>query len=275
MRWMTGPLDRVTVAVTEHRFGNEFAKLFEKFGAQVRVCPLVEERPVENREEIRDFIRSVNSGALDMMIFLTGVGARFLISEGEEMGVKAEFLSSLSKLTTVVRGPKPLAALNRAGVRVDISAKTPTSEGLAETLQSHDLAGKRVGVQLYGTPNPFLCSALEARGASVKTVSIYTYGSPTNPGPIADLIDDIINRRIDVVTFTSAPQVRFLFEAAAGLGRASDLATSLNDSTIVASIGGVTNRALKEKGIAPEIVPSEPKMGAMANAVAEFFKQRA
>ena len=191
------------------------------------------------------------------------------------MGIKAEFLLNLSNLTTVVRGPKPLAALNRAGVRVDISAKTPTSEGLAETLESQDLAGKRVGLQLYGTPNPFLCSALEARGASVKTVSIYTYGSPTNLEPIASLIDDIINHRIDVVAFTSAPQVRFLFEAAANLGRAADLATSLNDKTVVASIGGVTNRALKENGITPKIVPSEPKMGAMANATAEFFKQRA
>ena len=271
---MTAPLENITVAITEHRYGSEFAKLFERFGAIVRVCPMVEEKPVENRDEIRSFIQSVNAGSLDIMIFLTGVGARFLISEAEEMGVKAEFLSKLSNLTTVVRGPKPLAALNRAGIRVAISAQTPTSEGLVETLQSHDLKDKRIGVQLYGTPNAYLCSALEARGASVRAISIYTYGAPANSEPAGRLIDDIINRRIDVVAFTSAPQIRFLFAAAADLGRASDLAASLNDATIVASIGGVTNRALEEKGITPEIVPTEPKMGAMANAVAEFFKQQ-
>src|SRR5688572_24410261 len=155
---MTRDLENVTVALTEHRFAAELAKLFEKLGAHVRSCPLVEEAPVQNREEIRNFIRKINSGSLDMMVFLTGVGARFLIAEAEEMGVRNEFLEALEKLTVVVRGPKPLAALRRAGVTVNISARAPTSEGVAETLSEQNLRGRQIGLQLYGTPNPVLCS---------------------------------------------------------------------------------------------------------------------
>jgi precorrin-2 dehydrogenase/sirohydrochlorin ferrochelatase len=209
-----------------------------------------------------------------MMIFLTGVGARFLMSEAEDMGVRDEFLSALKRLTVVARGPKPLAALTRAGIAVHVSPKTPTSEGIVETLRSHDLKGHKVGVQLYGTPNPFLCSALESGGAQVRTVSIYTYGAPSDSEAIASLIDDIIGRRIHVITFTSAPQVRFLFETAENIGRGGELTAALNDGTVVAAIGEVTSRALRNKGVRPGIVPVESKMAAMVSAVAGYFRER-
>src|SRR5271169_1883050 len=97
------PLDNVTVAILEHRFTKEFSTLFERFGAKVHACPMLEEKPVENREELQKFVRHVVSGNLDVMIFLTGVGARFLISEAESIGVKEEFLTALGKMTIVVR----------------------------------------------------------------------------------------------------------------------------------------------------------------------------
>src|SRR2546428_6727845 len=87
MHWMMQPLENITVAVLEHRFTKEFSTLFERLGAAVHPCPLLEEKPVENREELQDFVRRVVSGKLDVMIFLTGVGARFLVAEAESMGM--------------------------------------------------------------------------------------------------------------------------------------------------------------------------------------------
>ena len=75
---MRRPLENIEVAIVEHRFTKEFSALFERFGAKVHACPLLEERPVENRGELQEFVRNVVSGDLDVMIFLTGVGARFL-----------------------------------------------------------------------------------------------------------------------------------------------------------------------------------------------------
>src|SRR5205814_710589 len=117
---MAQPLDNVTVAILEHRFTKEFSSLFERLGATVHACPMLEEKPVENRGELQEFVRHVVSGSLDMMIFLTGVGARFLVSEAESMGVKEDFLSALGKMTIVVRGPKPVAALRQFGLRPDV-----------------------------------------------------------------------------------------------------------------------------------------------------------
>src|SRR5437762_3252031 len=104
MRWMALPLENITVAILEHRFTNEFATLFQRSGATVHACPLLEERPVDNPEELQKFVRHVVAGNLDAMVFLTGVGARFLVNEAESMGLKDNFLQALGKLTIVVRG---------------------------------------------------------------------------------------------------------------------------------------------------------------------------
>jgi uroporphyrinogen-III synthase len=268
------PLEHITVAITEHRYTNEFGKLFERIGAELYVCPLMEERPVANRDEVRAFIGLITSNSLDVMIFLTGVGARFLIAEAEAMGCKADMLASLQQLKVVARGPKPVAALHQVGIKVDISAKVPTSAGIAETLKEHDLRGKRVGVQLYGLPNPELCTALEAQGADVRSVQVYNYGAASDRTAVNALVHKILGGEINVIPFTSAYQVHILFEAAADLGNSPALANALNDGTVVASIGEVTSRALIERGVTPKVTAQEPKMASLVNAVAEFYKNR-
>jgi uroporphyrinogen-III synthase len=270
---MAQPLENITVAITEHRFTKEFASLFERMGATVHACPVLEEKQVENRDEIRAFIRDVCAGKQDLMIFLTGVGARFLISEAESIGMKDEFLRGLDKATVVVRGPKPVTALRQFGIRVDVVPQTPTTEGVIEALSGTDLKGRRVGVQLYGTPNPALVSALEARGATVTAVHIYDYGALADPGSVRTLVTRIENGEIHAIAFTSAPQVRMLFQLASQLGISDSLTRALEGTVVIASIGEVTNRALAEKGLVPKIVPKQSKMGSMAQAVGEFFSR--
>jgi len=270
---MAQPLERVTIAILEHRYAKEFAALFERLGASVHACPLLEEKPVENRDELQRFVQQVVAGNLHMMIFLTGVGARFLVAEAESMGLKQDFLNALGKLTIVVRGPKPVAALRQLSVRVDVVPANPTTEGVIEALRSRDLQGLSVGVQLYGTPNPQLVSALETKGASVKPVQVYAYGAAADSSAVKSIIGKILDGQIQVVVFTSAPQVRMLFDFAAQSGLAESLESALKGNVAIASIGEVTSRALAERNLTPKIVPPQSKMGALVNAVAEYFSK--
>jgi uroporphyrinogen-III synthase len=270
MQLMAQPLENITVAILEHRYTKEFSTLFERLGASVHACPLLEERPVENRSELQNFVRHVASGNLDAMIFLTGVGARFLVAEAESMGLKDDFLTALGRLLIVVRGPKPVSALRQLGVHIDVIPENPTTEGVIEALRNRDLKGFRAGIQLYGTPNPQLVSALEAKGATVTPVQVYAYGAASDSSAVNTLIGRIVDGQVQVVAFTSAPQVRMLFDFATQAGLAGPLAKALNGLTI-ASIGEVTNRALAERNLTAEIVPSQMKMGALAQAVGEFF----
>jgi len=270
---MAQPLENITVAITEHRFTREFGALFERLGAKVYACPVLEEKKVENRSELQSFVRNVCSGNQDVMIFLTGVGARFLIAEAETIGLKDQFLAALEKGMVVVRGPKPVAALRQFGVRIDVIPQTPTTEGVIEALDGKDLKGRHVGIQLYGTPNPTLVSALESKGAQVTPVHIYDYGAIADPSAVNTLITKLLSDEIQVIAFTSAPQVRVLFDLAAQLGISDSLDGALRN-VVIASIGEVTNRALEEKGLAPKIVPPQSKMGSMAQTVAEFFSKK-
>jgi uroporphyrinogen-III synthase len=271
---MTQPLENFTVAIFEHRFTKEFATLFERAGATVYACPMLEEKPVENREELHHFVHRVVSGNLDAMIFLTGVGARFLVAEADSMGLKQDFLQSLGKLTIVVRGPKPVAALRHLGVHIDVIPENPTTEGVIEALRSRDLQGQRVGVQLYGTPNPQLVSALEGKGAAVTPVQVYAYGAASDSSAVSALINRILAGQIQVVAFTSAPQVRMLFDFATQFGLANALENALKSGVTIASIGEVTSRALAEHHLVPAIVPAQSKMGALAQAVTEYYRNR-
>src|SRR5262245_7689529 len=211
MQGMTQPLQNTTVAILEHRFTKEFATLFERAGATVYACPLLEEKPVENRDELQSFVRRIVSGELDAMIFLTGVGARFLVTEAEAIGAKDQFVEALGRLIVIVRGPKPVAALRQLGVRVDVIPENPTTEGVIEALRNRDLHGKQVGIQLYGTPNPQLVSALEAKGATVTPVQVYAYGAASDSTAVNNLIGRVLDGQIQVMAFTSGPQVQMLF----------------------------------------------------------------
>ena len=268
---MAGPLENIDVGILEHRFTKEFSTLFEKLGATVYACPLLEEKPVENPEELQSFIRHVLDGQIDMMIFLTGVGARFLVSQSESMGERDRFLQALGKVTIVVRGPKPVAALRQLGLRAHVTPENPTTEGVIEALRSQDLHGRRIGIQLYGTPNPQLVSALEAKGASVRPVQVYAYGAAADSGAVTAFLDRVIKGEIKVIVFTSGPQVRMLFDFAAQVNVSDALIQALKTQVTVASIGEVTSRALEEKGITPAIVPAQSKMAALAQAVADHF----
>jgi uroporphyrinogen-III synthase len=85
----------------------------------------------------------------------------------------------------------------------------------------------------------------------------------------------MVNGEIQAIVFTSAPQVRILFDLASKLGVSESLSQALRNNVVIASIGEVTNKALLERGLAPKILPKQPKMASMAQAVAEFFSSNA
>src|SRR2546425_13028388 len=94
---MPQPLDQVTIGILEHRFTKEFTTLLQRFGATVYACPILEERPVENREELEQFVRQVAAGDFDFIIFFSGGGGRVLVSAAGSARLENEVLPGLGK----------------------------------------------------------------------------------------------------------------------------------------------------------------------------------
>lgn len=268
---MVSSLENITIAITEHRREQEMRVLIERFGAKVISCPLLEEVPVEQSAELRALVRSIIDSELDMMIFFTGVGVQFLSDEAREMDDIDAFVAALRKMTVVVRGPKPIKALKSLGLQHDLKPSDPTSHGLLDLLRPELLSERRVGVQLYGSPNTEFCSELKNRGAMVKAVQVYNYREASNRERVAIFIENLVRGEVDVITFTSAPQVRSLFKTVDEMGLNREMANRLRGNLLIAAIGTVTKQALRQRGFDVAIVPAVPKMGHLARSIADYF----
>src|SRR5215831_12813473 len=152
------------IAVPETRELDVFAGLLERRGARVIRCPLVAIHDAPDPKKILAWIERVIAGPCDDLILLTGEGLRRLLSciDRNAAALRAPFIDALSGLRKITRGPKPARALREIGLQSDLAAATPTTEGIIQLLSNHNLKGRRVGVQLYGSdPNVRLTTFLE------------------------------------------------------------------------------------------------------------------
>src|SRR5215468_4771776 len=98
-------------------------------------------------------------------------GRRIALPETRELDrlagmLEAEFLDGLRSARKITRGPKPERALRELGLKSDLRAETPTTDGLMATLSALGLRGRRVGVQLYpGAPEARFVGFLREAGA--------------------------------------------------------------------------------------------------------------
>ena len=265
------PLRGKTIAITEARRAAELANLIVKLGGVPCSAPAVREVPRRDRGPALAVLDRICRGEVAMVIFLTGVGTRAFLGLAAEVGKREALLIALRAMLVAARGPKPIAVLREAGVRIDLVPEKPTSEGLLTALAHHDLGGKVVAVQLYGEENPVLVEGLAARGATVLPIPLYEWALPEDQEPLVRLIHDLVDGRIDIVAFTSSPQIRHLFIVADRLGLQDQVVQTLRDRLTVAVVGPVSEAALREHGITPEIQPDKGTMGALVHEIVEYL----
>ena len=93
-------------------------------------------------------------------------------------------------------------------------------------------------------------------GALPDPVVPYVYMPRADSLEIAGLIDEMAGGRVDMIAFTSAPQVARLFEAAAADGAEDRLLAALR-MTPIAAIGPVVAGELQRHGLSAAIMPRD------------------
>ena len=247
------PLSGRTIAIPETREVEVFAAMLERRGATVVRCPMVAIRDAPDPGPVLAWARGLHD--CSDLILLTGEGLRRILSciERHEPDLKAEFVQSLARVRKITRGPKPARALRELGLKSDIAADTPTTEGVIASLRPHDLNGRRVGLQLYGTePNRPLVEFLEAAGATPVVVAPYVYADAADDAAVLKLIERLQAGQIDAVAFTSTPQVERIFAVAPAAA-----VTAALGRTVVAAVGPVVAETLHRHGIQARVMPDE------------------
>lgn len=253
----SGPLRGRRIALLEAREADRLGAMLAARGAQTVSCPLVAIIDATDAASVIVWLRRFVEAPFDDLILLTGEGLDRLHAAAERSGIAPSFVAALGRTRKITRGPKPARPLRQLGLSPDLRAPQPTTDGIIALFAGEDLRGRRIGVQLYPGADDRLVVFLRQAGANADAVVPYEYAAAADNGKVRALIDEMATGLIDVIAFTSAPQVRRLFEAAGNLNREDALGEALG-RTRVAAIGPVVAAELQRHGIAPAIMPTGP-----------------
>jgi uroporphyrinogen-III synthase len=266
--WLNGlRMKSKVVAILETRAGAHLGELVARRGGVPMLAPALEEVPDADPRAVLAMFERWRSDPFKICIFQTGVGTRALFSATDAANLTAEMKQLLAASMVVVRGPKPVGELNAREIRIDIRADSPfTTETVLAALAGTEVKDSAILVQRYGAANQALRAALEARGARVHEIATYRWALPADTQPLVELLEALGRGRVDAVVFTSAVQMHNLYAIAQKAGSAAQLADHLN-RLIVASIGPVCSRTLRDYGVTPTLEASPPKLGPLLTAL--------
>ena len=260
------------IAVPESRQLDVMAGMLQKRGAEVRRCPLISIYDAPDTEEIQYWIDQCIQEPFDDLILLTGEGLRRLLKFARRHDVLEPFINSLDEMCLITRGPKPGQALRQIGLKPDIVADKPTTDGVISTLERMKLDNCRIAVQLYGDhPNSKLIDFLKKKKAKVFTVAPYRYASDSDDEQVSALIGEILAGTIDAIAFTSQPQLKRLIAVADKSDQRALLVEAMS-KIIIAAVGPVVAKAIRDAGLQVDVMPeSSYFMKPMVNKIVEIF----
>ena len=246
----------------ESRRGDEMKSLIERHGGIPTIAASMREIPLEENSAAIQFGEKLLLGTIDVVVFLTGVGATALMDALTTRWPRETILAALDKCEIVVRGPKPVVVLREWGLRIDHRAPEPnTWHELLQTMTAQiSLAGKSIAIQEYGRPSDDLNRELTLQGAFVQSVPVYRWELPRDVEPLRRAVQQTIQGDFDVVLFTSAQQFHNVLMVADETGLGSRWLEAVN-KCVVASIGPTATETLEAGGLSVDTQPTHPKMG--------------
>jgi len=256
------PLAGFRIGVTAARKVEEQIGLLERRGAAVEWAPALSLEPNHvDDDQLRAATEEVLAAPVDMFLATTGIGMRAWFDAPSGGGCCHACCPRWGR-----RDPGPRAQERRraarAGLRELWAPQSECFEDVLEHLRGRSLAGLRIVVQEHGQSLSMVAHALRRQGADVTTVTVYRVASADDPEPMFKMIDLIADRSLDAVTFTSAPAVAALMEAAGSTGRRDELVSAFQADVVASCVGPVTAAAFEMWGV-PTIYPDRSRLGAM------------
>jgi uroporphyrinogen-III synthase len=257
------PLAGYRIGVTAARKVDEQRQLLERRGATVVWAPALSTDPNQvDDASLRADTDEVLSRPIDLFLATTGIGMKTWFAAAESWGILDKLLEALGGAEILARGPKSVGALRRRGLRELWAPESEEFDDVLGHLRGRDLTGKRIVVQEHGQSLSMAAHALRRRGADVTTVAIYRVAGAEDPEPMFHLIDEIADRTLHAVTFTSAPAVAALMDAAGSTGRRDDVIGAFQADVLASCVGPVTAAAFEMWGV-PSIFPERSRLAAM------------
>ncbi|GAA4487222.1 uroporphyrinogen-III synthase [Microbacterium panaciterrae] len=260
------------IGVTSDRRSADLIDAFERRGASVIHAPTVHMRHADDDAPVIADTERIIAAAPDVLLVTTSYGMRRWFEVADAAGLGAALQRTLAAATILVRGPKARGAVRAAGLDDAGMSDEETTASLVEKVIAEHPAGITVAVQLHGQPDEEQLRRLRASGDRVLTVAPYSWSTDEDEdGRAARLIDAVVARQLDCVTFTSAPAVDGLLLAAHARGCRTEVVEAFRGDVVAASVGPVTSAPLLSEGIRP-LQPDRFRMGALIRLVCEHLE---
>ena len=237
----------------------DLVRALETLGAETIVAPVIRIQPLENLASLRAALTGLS--AYRWVVFTSQNAVQIVLDRLVSWGLRTRVFDSTS---IAAIGSATAESLRKRGLVPALVPDEFVAEALVDALvhESGSLAGARVLVPSAEDARETLTEGLRRHGAAVETIPVYR----TVPahGDFDALISEIIDRRIDAVTFTSSSSVRSFVQLVG-----SETATS--GRFVTATIGPITAGTARELGLrdvieaAPHTVP-----GLVASLVTRF-----
>jgi uroporphyrinogen III methyltransferase/synthase len=265
LRWFDArPLFGKRVLITRPREqADALIDIVESLGAEAIEAPMIRIAPPEDYGLLDEACGHVER--FQWIVFASANAADVFIKRLIE---SPRDLRALKGVKLCAVGPSTAERLAERGLKVDLVPAEYRADAVVGAMaQEGSLEGMNVLLPRSDIGREVIADELRKRGANVTEVVAYrTVVADLERGGEPDVYGMLLERRIDVVTFTSASAVRN-FVKVLGAEPAADLLRT----TIVASIGPVTAEAATQCGIETTIMPEQYTIQALADAIVEYF----
>ncbi len=265
LRWFDDrPLFGRRVLITRPRDqAAELADLLRDLGAEPIEAPLIRIDPPDDLEALDAAVSRAST--FDWIVFSSthGVDAfvrRVLAGPGDLRDLKGPRLCTVGAATA--------ETLSRYGLKVDLVPSEFRAEGVVPAMLAQGpVQGLKVLLPKADIGREVVADQLREHGAEVTEVIAYrTVLEDLSRQGDPDVYRMLLERQIDVVTFTSGSAVRN-FAKVFGAEQSADLLRT----TAVAAIGPVTTDVAARLGIAVSIQPTTATVPSMVEAIAAHF----
>lgn len=232
-----------------------FSSLLESEGAEVVLYPTIEITPPSSYRTLDRAIKNIRD--YDWVLFTSVNGVqRFL----QRLRNKGKDLRELYGIKIGAIGAKTAKQLEHAGISVDEVPSDFRAEGLIEIFSGTDVKGKKFLIPRAKAARTILPDTLRNMGAQVDVAPAYETVAPekNERDAVKRLLKD---GKIDVITFTSSSTAKNFFEQIGSIPR----------DTVIASIGPITAKTVKELGYDTEIMPDKYTVEDLTQAISDYF----
>jgi uroporphyrinogen-III synthase len=213
------------------------------------------------------------SQPFDVVVATTGIGFGAWLEAADGWGLGEDLRRALATARAYARGPKASGALHASGIQDASSPPCESTWDILERLLSGDIAGRRVVVQLHGADLGDFTRMLATAGADVVEVPVYRTAPPEDETLLERLVEQVVTREVQAVTFTSAAAVTNLLDAASRTAALDDLLDAFRE-VLPVCVGSVSAAPLERLAVRT-VQPDQARIGALVHVLTNTLADRA